>query len=235
MPPYATTKQYMLNLQKQYRILCKKSIKRNAMLRNMLKYYLHVVLFIMFINTNYLFSQNYGGNYDWRMLGGGPLQLVSFHIGTNTSINRNSTGYNIGGSVGWNYLSSFYNAFDGIDHIFDMGVRVKYMFNDSIIKSHLVGTELYFHFPCSTTDLFRHAPQPLSLIIGGGAIFAKNNTQAQNLSLNETTGYYVEVGVGLFKYFVINANLLYRASFFQPNALNIQPIEHNFLVEFAIF
>lgn len=202
----------------------------------MLKHYLHVVLLFIFSNTNYLFSQNYGGNYDWRMLGGGPLQLISFHIGTNTSINHNSTRYNLGGSVGWNYLSSFYNTFKGIDHIFDMGIRVKYMFNDSTIKSHLVGAELYFHFPCSTTNLFRYTPQPISFIIGSGAIFANNNTiHSQNLSTKEVTGYYFETGVGLFKYFVINANLLYRLSFFQPNALNIQPIEHNFLVEFAIF
>ncbi|WP_233714254.1 hypothetical protein [Helicobacter trogontum] len=225
----------MINSQKKYRIFCKK-IKDILMFCDMLKYYLHVVLLFMFGNTGYLFSQNYGGNYDWRMLGGGPLQLVSFHIGTSTSINRNFTGYNLGGSVGWNYLSSFYNAFEGVDHIFDMGIRFKYMFNDSAIKSHLIGTELYFHFPCSTTNLFRHAPQPISLVVGGGAIFAEHNTtRLQNLSLGETTGYYVEVGIGLFKYFVINANLLYRASFFQSNTLNIQPIEHNLLVEFAIF
>lgn len=202
------------------------------MLCNAIKHYL-VIVFFMFINTNFLFSQNYGGNYDWRMLGGGPLQIVSFNIGTNTSINHNFTGYNIGWSVGWNYLSSFYDMFNGIDHIFDMGIRIKYMFNDSVIKSHLIGTEIYFHFPCSTTDIFRHIPQPISLIVGSGAIFA--TTQLQNPSLKEATGYYIEAGVGLFKYFMINANLLYRVSFFQQNALNINPIEHNFVVEFAIF
>lgn len=180
-----------------------------------------------------LFAQNYGGNYDWRMLGGGPLQIVSFHIGTSTSITHNTTGYNLGWSVGWNYLSSFYNAFDGIDHAFDMGVRVKYMFNDTAIKSHLVGTELYLHFPCSTTNLFRHAPQPISLVLGGGAIFAQSN--APNIPQGRTNGHYMEVGVGLFKYFVINANLLYRVSFFPHNPLGFQQVEQSFLVEFSIF
>ncbi len=205
------------------------------MFYNILKHY-YAILLLCCIQTHSLFAQNYGGNYDWRMLGGGPLQLVSFHIGTNTSITHNHTGYNLGGSFGWNYLSSFYNAFEGIDHVFDMGVRLKYMFNDSIIKSHLVGTEIYFHFPCSTTNLFRHVPQPLSLVIGGGAIFAESMLpQSQILSNEKTTGQYIEIGVGLFKYFVINVNLLYRVSFFPQNTLGIQHIEQNFLLEFAIF
>lgn len=199
------------------------------------KHYLSIFLIFLCMQTHFLYAQNYGGNYDWRMLGGGPLQIVSFHIGTNTSITHNSTGYNLGGSVGWNYLSSFYNILNGIDHAFDIGVRAKYMFNDSVIKSHLVGAELYFHFPCSTTNLFRHAPQPFSLVIGGGAIFAQSLPQTQVLPYTEAKGHYVEVGIGLFKYFVINANLLYRISFFPQNTLGIQPLEHNFLVEFAIF
>lgn len=206
------------------------------MFYNRLRYYCRMVLVCcLCMQTHFLCAQNYGGNYDWRMLGGGPLQIVSFHVGTNTSMTHNHTGYNLGGSVGWNYLSSFYNTFDGIDHVFDMGVRVKYMFNDSIIKSHLVGAELYFHFPCSTTNLFRHAPQPFSLIVGGGVIFAESLPQAQTSLHAETRGHYIEVGIGLFKYFVINANLLYRMSFFPQNTLGIQQMEQNFLIEFAIF
>lgn len=200
-----------------------------------LKHYWYICMVSFCLQNNYILAQNYGGNYDWRMLGGGPLQIVSFHIGTNTSLTHNFTGYNIGGSVGWNYLSSFYGSFNGMDHIFDMGIRVKYMFNDVKIKSHLIGAELYFHFPYSTTNLFRHAPQPISLIIGSGAIFAQSLQPTQSLQYEESNGHYFEVGVGLFKYFVINVNLLYRISFFPQNTLGIQPIEHNFLVEFAIF
>ncbi len=189
-------------------------------------FYFKVCLFIFF--PFYLLNaQNYGGNYDWRMLGGGPLQIISFHVGTATSINRDSMGYNIGGSFGWNYLSSFYGILNGVDHAFDMGVRVKYNFSDTGVKSHLVGTEIYLHFPYSTTKVFRHAPQPLSLIVGGGGIFTE--------SRDKINGSYIEFGVGILKYFVINVNLLYRISFFPQNLSNIQPVEQSFHVEFSIF
>lgn len=188
------------------------------------------IVLTFFCMKSALFAQNYGGNYDWRMLTGGPLQLISFHVGTNTSITHNHTGYNIGGSFGWNYLSSFYDALNGIDHIFDIGLRAKYMFYDSVVKSHLVGAELYLHFPCSTTDTFRNVPQPISLVLGSGAIFANTMQHAPHI-----TGHYIEAGIGLFKYFFVNANLLYRVSFFPQNAIGLERVEQSFVVEFAIF
>ncbi len=191
------------------------------------------ILCLLCLPVCLLKAQNYGGNYDWRMLGGGPLQIVSFHIGTVTSVTHGGqTGYSIGGSIGWNYLSSFYGALRGVDHIFDMGVRVKYNFNDIGQKSHIVGAELYLHFPCSTTNLFRHMPQPLSLIFGGGGIFMYPNTESLSSSVN---GRYIEVGIGIMKYFVVNVNVLYRWSFFPNNSIGVLPLEQSFHIEFAIF
>ena len=120
----------------------------------------------------------------------------------------------------------------GVDHIFDMGVRVKYNFNDIGQKSHIVGAELYLHFPCSTTNLFRHMPQPLSLIFGGGGIFMYPNTESLSSSVN---GRYIEVGIGIMKYFVVNVNVLYRWSFFPNNSIGVLPLEQSFHIEFAIF
>lgn len=197
------------------------------------KMYLYCFVSCICIYTTSLKAQNYGGNYDWRMLGGGPLQLFSFHFGTSSSINHNKAlGYNVGASIGWNYLSSFYNTMEGIDHIFDIGIRMKYSFSDATIKTHAIGAEIYLHFPCSTTDLFRNAPQPFSLIIGGGSIFVRPENMSLQQNLN---GGYVEVGVGVFKYFPININFLYRWSFFHANSLGIDPVEQSFHVEFAIF
>ncbi len=202
---------------------------------NSIKFLFYNIFACILLQTYILKAQNYGGNYDWRMLGGGPLQVVSFHIGTTTSFNHNAVGYNIGGSFGWNYLSSFYNLLKGIDHVFDVGVRVKYNFSDIGIKSHLIGTEIYLHFPCSTTNIFRHVPQPLSFIVGGGGIFAESNIQNIQIENTKVNGHYIEFGVGILKYFVVNVNLFYRISFFPQNQINLQPLEQSFHVEFAIF
>ncbi|WP_202391521.1 hypothetical protein [Helicobacter saguini] len=218
-----------------------------------LKKLLYIFIFLTLILQN-LQAKNYGGNYDWRMIGGGPLQLVSFHIGLDSSITHNgSTGYSIGASVGWNYFSAFYNVLDNVEHTFDVGFRVKYMFNHSAFETHLVGFETYLHFPCATSDSFLNFPQPVSLIVGGGAIFPyKDSKSSPNTELlaqqNALNGYYFEFGIGLAKYFIVNVNLLYRVSFFNedsikamnnltfsPQNFNLQPIEHSFHIEFAIF
>ncbi|RDU67522.1 hypothetical protein CQA53_00400 [Helicobacter didelphidarum] len=202
------------------------------------KKYKIALIFLLFYTHQYAIAQNYGGNYDWRMIGGGPLQLVSFHVGSSTSITHNGdTGYSLGVSVGWNYFSAFYGVFDNIEHVFDMGMRVKYNFNHNVIKSHLVGAELYLHFPYSTTNIFAKFPQPFSLILGGGGIFVYPDSKASRADIH---GYYVETGIGIAKFFIVNVNLLYRWSFFpsgvsQGNAIGLQPIEQSFHVEFAIF
>lgn len=215
-----------------------------------------IITFFLLILQNLLLenlhAKNYGGNYDWRMIGGGPLQLVSFHIGTDTSITHSAnTGYSIGASVGWNYFSAFYNVLDDVEHTFDVGFRVKYMFNRSAFETHLVGAELYLHFPCATSDTFLNFPQPISLVIGGGGILpykdSKNFSGASNAANNDIRGYYFEFGIGLAKYFIVNVNFLYRVSFFNadsikainnvtfsPQNFNLQPIEHSFHIEFAI-
>ncbi|RDU71270.1 hypothetical protein CQA66_06940 [Helicobacter aurati] len=184
-------------------------------------------------------AQNYGGNYDWRMLGGGPLQIVSLHLGTSINTSTNKTGYSIGASIGWNYLSSFYNLFDKIEHIFDMGIRIKYDFTQDYLQRHSVGAELQFHFPYSTSNIFKNIPQPVSAIIGSGSIFI-----CQDSLLHIIRGYYVEVGIGFAKFFPVNISFMYRWSFFtnpmQPVSTQHvptqpAPIEKSIHIVFTLF
>lgn len=191
------------------------------------------LLFLLIIQN--LYAKNYGGNYDWRMIGGGPLQLVSFHIASDTPINSGASGsYSIGASIGWNYFSALYNMLESVEHNFDMGLRVKYLASFSNVRSTLLGAELYLHFPASNSDIFLNVPQPLSLIMGAGAILPYKDSKVN--------GYYLEIGLGVAKFFIINMNLLYRASFFSTDSINsigttpaLKPIEHSFHIEFAIF
>lgn len=176
-------------------------------------------------------AQNYGGNYDWRMLGGGPLQVISFQVGTSSSLSHGGRfNYSIGGSIGWNYLSSFYNLLDSVQHIFDVGLRFKYQFSREPLLSHSIGVETYFHLPFSTTQAFKRVPQPLSLILGAGGTLVRPDKTRPYLG-----GGYVEVGLGLAKFFPINVNLIYRWSFFEAGKQAVEPLEQSLHIDFILF
>lgn len=191
---------------------------------------LRIMLCCFAAHSIFIAAQNYGGNYDLRMLGGGPLQVVSLHIGSSSNLSHNNAGYIIGASIGWNYLSSFYGLFRGIDHIFDMGFRVKYDFIQDSLKKHSIGAELQLHFPYSTSNVFRNIPQPISLIIGAGGVFAYGDSIPASIN-----GNYVEVGIGFMKFIPLNINIAYRWSFFPNNQNQLLGVEKSIHVIFTIF
>ncbi|STQ85985.1 hypothetical protein LS73_002255 [Helicobacter muridarum] len=190
-----------------------------------------IILCLCIANSVFTVAKNYGGNYDWRMLGGGPLQVVSLHIGSHSNLSNNGhTGYSIGASIGWNYLSSFYGLFKRIDHVFDMGFRIKYDFIQDSLQKHNVGAELQFHFPYSTSNAFRNIPQPISGIIGAGLVFAYKDSMSSSIR-----GNYMEIGIGFIKFLPFNMNITYRWSFFPNNQNNLLRIEKSLHVIFTIF
>lgn len=149
---------------------------------------------------------NYFGNW-W--------QLATFHIGSSIELNTPSggaMGLNIGASTGWNYL--FHNDID-------IGLRAKYLYANTSISTHSFGAMLYVHsWKQPNAGLF-------SFALGGGMISA-------NRAGHSALGGYVEVGVALFKFFPINGDLLYRASFYPVNnALAMAEMVHGIQIVFG--
>lgn len=143
-------------------------------------------------------------------------QLATFHIGSSIDINTPNGGVmrlNIGGSAGWNYI--FLSDVD-------MGVRLKYLYFDghAYASTHSLGAMLYIH--SANNDIF-------SLALGGGVLFTNQGGQS-------ATGSYMEVGVGYFKFFPVNGDLLYRASFYSAsNPLGMSEMVHGIQIVFSLF
>ncbi|MGX2982156.1 hypothetical protein [Helicobacter sp. 23-1045] len=153
------------------------------------------------------FMQN---SEETKMFYGNILQMATFHIGANflTSRLNNALGadnkkvaMDLGVSVGWNY-------FEAEDEEIDMGLRLKYLYTKSDYKTHSVGLVAYLH--PYTYPIMYNSPiiQPLSFLLGGGY---SNSTSPRGHSFN---GGYVEAGVALFKYFPLNLDIIYRATFY---------------------
>ena len=153
------------------------------------------------------FMQN---SEETKMFYGNILQMATFHIGANflTSRLNNALGVDnkkvamdLGVSVGWNY-------FEAEDEEIDMGLRLKYLYTKSDYKTHSVGLMAYLH--PYTYPIMYNSPiiQPLSFLLGGGY---SNSTSPHGASFN---GGYVEAGIALFKYFPLNLDIIYRATFY---------------------
>ena len=151
------------------------------------------------------------------MFFGNYWQIATFHIGANMMQELNSTQDNtnvvrdMGVSVGFNYSFLEDSCYD-CDKIinFDFGWRLKYLHSKGDNVTHSVGAILYFH-PYPQKMIYNTA-QPFSIALGGGYA----NTKL--LDKRNAEGGYVEVGIALFKYFAINIDILYRATFYANKA-----------------
>lgn len=162
------------------------------------------------------FMQN---SEETKMFYGNILQMATFHIGANFLNNGlESVGFgrdskkvamDIGVSVGWNY-------FEAEDEEIDVGLRLKYLYTKTSNKTHSVGLIMYLH--PYTYPLTYNSPiiQPLSFLIGAGYT---NSQTPFNHSFN---GGYIEAGIALFKYFPLNLDIIYRASFYAKNQITKQ-------------
>lgn len=161
------------------------------------------------------FMQN---SEETKMFYGNILQMATFHIGAdflnnglNTTLGKDGkkVAMDIGVSVGWNY-------FEAEDEEIDFGLRLKYLYTKTSNKTHSVGLVLYLH--PYTYPLTYNSPiiQPLSFLLGAGY------TNAQTPYNTNFNGGYIEAGIALFKYFPLNLDIIYRASFYAKNSLSKQ-------------
>lgn len=139
---------------------------------------------------------------------GNLWQLASFHLGSSIDLNTPSggaMGLSLGASAGWNYL--FLNDVD-------IGVRGRYLYSGSYASTHALGAILYVHsWNPPNEGLF-------SFALGGGMLITHTRE-------SQTLGGYVEVGLAGFKFFPVNIDLLYRASFYPVgNALGMAEMVH---------
>lgn len=139
---------------------------------------------------------------------GNLWQLASFHLGSSIDLNTPSggaMGLSLGASAGWNYL--FLTDVD-------IGMRGKYLYSSSHASTHSLGAILYVHSWEPPNDgLF-------SFALGGGMLIA-------HAKGSQALGGYVEVGLAGFKFFPVNVDLLYRASFYPAgNALGMAEMVH---------
>ena len=144
-------------------------------------------------------------------------QLASFHIGSSIDFNTpngGAMGINIGASAGKNYV--FLNDLD-------IGVRAKYLYAKTAVSTHSLGAMLYVHsWNKPNAGLF-------SFALGGGMLAAHRLDSS-------VFGGYIEVGVALFKFFPVNADLLYCASFYPVNnPLAMAEMTHGIHIVFGFF
>ncbi|WP_288644294.1 hypothetical protein [uncultured Helicobacter sp.] len=172
-----------------------------------------------------------------KLWGGNMMQVVSLHavmsldfapnqapnqISNQPQPNQSSIQTRINGGVGASVGVTYVHTDDERD--FDFGWRIKYFFLDSrhLNQSrHLIGASLYLHpFPnpyhkwsgaiqthkdCEDKD--DGFPTPFSFVIGSGSVIIDDRAQV-------SAGGYIEAGIAFFKWFVINGEVLYRASFY---------------------
>ena len=154
---------------------------------------------------------------------GSILQFVSVDLGLKNQINANNTEVNfIGGiGVGLTYIP--------IHKHLAVGTRIRYLYHSDgrNIDTHSLGLLAYLHpFPYIPYKL---GFNPISLVFGAGWILCKKELEYAN-------GVYIEAGIALFKFFPVNMEVLYRASFYnQYNSFKINNITHSVNVVFSIF
>ncbi len=188
--------------------------------------------------------QSYSENLKfWQ---GNLMQVVSLQAAMSINFTKQSQLTSkdsvIGGGVGVSMGDTYVTTDD--DRNLDYGWRIKYLFLDSGFakeQSHLVGGSLYLHpFPHAhytfTGAIQTHKdcenrndgyPTPFSFVIGSGANFTRN-------SLGSQVGGYIEMGIAFFKWFPINAEVLYSVSFFPANHYFIQEVTHSINIVFTI-
>ncbi|WP_304210927.1 hypothetical protein [Helicobacter canis] len=183
-----------------------------------------------------------------KFWGGTLMQILSLHAGVGADFNAlDSSAQNqartaattpiVGASAGVMYM----NPED--DRELDYGWRVRYLFSHSPKlhrNTHYIGAALYLHpFPNpyhrASGALQTHKdcegkpdgyPTPFSFVLGGG-LSVQSNAYAQSV------GGYVEGGLALFKWFPLNAELLYRISFY-PSSPYFESITQSIQLVFTI-
>ncbi|ANV97490.1 hypothetical protein BBW65_01075 [Helicobacter enhydrae] len=149
------------------------------------------------------------------------LQLASFHIGTDTSLQTSDskTSLVLGGSIGWNYILDW-NRAPATSNIF--GLRLKYLYSFDLLQTQSMGGIFYWHTPIFDENFF-----PFAFALGGGILFdTKDKFQ--------TIGGYAETGITLWKIIPINVDILYRINIYRfRNTSN--DISHHLNVVFTFF
>ena len=122
------------------------------------------------------------------------------------------------------------------DRELDYGWRVRYLFSHSPKlhrNTHYICAALYLHRASGALQTHKDCegkpdgyPTPFSFVLGGG-LSVQSNAYAQSV------GGYVEGGLALFKWFPLNAELLYRISFYPSNA-HFEPITQSIQLVFTI-
>ncbi len=194
-----------------------------------------VLVVCLFIGADSLFARPpTRPSEKMKFLSGSILQMATFHIGGDFLISRLSgmPSQNIaadnkkfvmslGGSVDWNY-------FEIEDEEIDYGLRLKYLYTKSDYKTHSVGVVGYMH--PYTYPIVRNSRliQPLSFLVGGGYTISK---APNGTSFN---GGYVEAGIALFKYFPLNLDIIYRASFYGKKSGIGNQLTHSVSLMFSV-
>lgn len=183
-----------------------------------------------------------------KFWGGTLMQILSLHAGVGADFNALDSSAPskprlvdttplVGISAGVMYM----NPED--DRELDYGWRVRYLFSHSPKlhrNTHYIGAALYLHpFPNpyhrASGALQTHKdcegkpdgyPTPFSFVLGGG-LSVQSNAYAQSV------GGYVEGGLALFKWFPLNAELLYRISFY-PSSPYFESITQSIQLVFTI-
>lgn len=176
------------------------------------------------------------------------MQIVSLHTGVGADFGtldssvqsqarKAATTPIVGASAGVMYM----NPED--DRELDYGWRVRYLFSHSAefqTNTHYIGALLYLHpFPnpyhraSGAIQTHRDCedkpdgyPTPFSFVLGSGLSLRSN-------PYGQSVGGYIEGGIALFKWFPLNAELLYRISFYPSNA-HFEPITQSIQLVFTI-
>lgn len=151
--------------------------------------------------------------------------------------------WGVGTSLGLNYMNP------DNERRFDYGWRIAYAYmrTPSIKRdSHLIGASIYLHPEPNPYHRFLGAiwthkdcqglpdgyPTPFSFVLGAGAILSSN-------PYGDAQGSYIQIGIAFFKWFALNAEIIYRASFYPSSQAlkerHFEEITHSLNVVFNIF
>ncbi|WP_407379141.1 hypothetical protein [Helicobacter sp.] len=183
-----------------------------------------------------------------KFWGGTLMQIVSLHAGVGADFNaldssaqsqarKAATTPIVGVSAGVVYM----NPED--DRDLDYGWRVRYLFSHSSqlrANTHYIGAALYLHpFPNpyhrASGAIQTHKdcedkpdgyPTPFSFVLGSGL-------SVQGNPYGQSVGGYIEGGLALFKWFPLNAELLYRVSFY-PSSPYFESITQSIQLVFTL-
>ena len=176
-----------------------------------------------------------GGDFDTR-------NLPNHSLNTTANTTKDSKlNWGVGTSLGINYMNP------DNEREFDYGWRIRYAYMRTPSlgrESHLIGALVYLH-PAPNPyhrllgvvqthkdcqGLPDGYPTPFSFVLGTGAILSSN-------AYGETQGGYIEVGVAFIKWLAVNAEVVYRVSFYPPSARDryFEQITHSLNLVFNIF